>query len=194
MFLRFNSRYSGGYAISDRFVGAKNSCMPTFQERPWGRNQLPSGAATWYILAASHRWPHRGSWIPQAGLRSRGCGAQTPHPVHSSQPHGPHAVPFSSSVAPNKLLPAASGGKRAAGKGQRRACLFMPAFARRAPQAPSAWRRGCWAEAVHRGAPGRSLKRPCGREGRRSWAGCLGSDASRVVRAICLLARQLSEA
>lgn len=39
VFLRFNSKYSGGCAISDRFVGTKNGCMPTFQEKPWGRNQ-----------------------------------------------------------------------------------------------------------------------------------------------------------
>ena len=74
VFLRLNSKYSGGCAVLDRFVGPKQVWLyvPLSRRNHGEGIRSRMGTATWCVSAASHRWPHRGSWIPQAGLRSRG--------------------------------------------------------------------------------------------------------------------------
>lgn len=186
----------------------------------------PAPGCTW-------TWPSR---LPQ-GPEAEGVGHGHPHPV-SSQPHGPHAVPFSVAQTSSFQPHLVESGRQERGRG---GCLFMPVFARRAPQAPSlargagrkpahrgalalgCWARkpsterlapGCWEEAVSQGS---AWRRGAGRKplhgerlavvtetsvqpgrqeklGRPGWVGCLGSDASRVVQAVCLLVRQLSKA
>ena len=147
------------------------------QEPAGGPGGVPSLALRteqWWALPQAGAAVTRPSGL--TGPRSRGCGARTPHSARSSQPRGPHSVSLSSSVVPNKLLPAAAGGKRVAGTWQR-ACSFMPAFTRRAPQAPSSWCWGRWVDAVHSGAPG-TIRQDSGRRwASQGWVGCPGSDA-----------------
>lgn len=77
------------------------------------------------------------------GPGAEGCRAQTPHPVHPPAPLSPIA-PLSSSVAPNKLLSAASGGKLG-GRGLAEGSFthsFIHPFIQDAHRAPSRWCQG----------------------------------------------------
>lgn len=63
MFLRLNSKYSGGYEIWDRFVGPKRVWFIAPFSRRNHEEGIGSrmGTASWCVSAVSHRWPHRGS-------------------------------------------------------------------------------------------------------------------------------------
>ena len=86
VFLRLNSKCSGESATWDRFVRPKIVGLSAhFPGETMGKDLNPEQELLHGTFQhTSHKWPHRGSWVTEAGLISRG-GSHWTRPADRSE-------------------------------------------------------------------------------------------------------------